>query len=156
MAVHSGPGSAPSTGAPISAGTVAGTVAARDDRSVAELLGELMRESATLVQQEFTLAKVEMTQKAVKAGTNAGAIAVGGAVLYAGLLALIAGLILTLAHFRVMDAWAAALLVGLVVAGIGGFLVKRGLDELKSVDPTPRQTIQTLKEDKEWAEQQIK
>lgn len=107
----------------------------REDRSVGELLGELMHETATLIQQELNLAKVEMTQKVEKAGANAGAIAVGGAVLYAGMLALIAGVILALVQFRVMDAWAAALLIGAIVAAIGGFMVKRGMDELKKCRP---------------------
>lgn len=131
-------------------------VAGRDDRSVGELLGELMRETATLVQQEVNLAKAEMSQKAVKAGTNVGVIAVGGAVLYAGVLTLIAALILMLAHFAIMPPWVAALLIGIVITIVGGVMVKKGMEELKHFDPTPRQTIETLKEDKEWVQQQLK
>jgi VIT1/CCC1 family predicted Fe2+/Mn2+ transporter len=140
----------------VNMGTSPNAAAGRDDRSVGELLGELMRETVTLVQQEINLAKTEMSQKATKVGVNVGAIAVGGAVLYAGVLSLIAALVLMLAHFRVMDAWAAALVVGVIVTVAGGFLVKKGLDALKDIDPAPRQTIETLKEDKEWVQQQLK
>ena len=129
---------------------------ARDDRSVGELLGELMRETATLVQQEVNLAKTEMSQKAAKAGTNVGAIAVGGAVLYAGVLTLIAAIILMLAHFGIMAPWVAAMIIVLAVTIVGGVLVKKGMEELKHFDPTPHQTIETLKEDKEWVQQQIR
>jgi len=54
----------------------------------------------------------------------------------------------------VIPLWLSALLVGLVVAAIGYFLVKRGLDALKQEDLAPRETIETLKEDKEWAKDQ--
>jgi xanthine/uracil permease len=131
-------------------------VVGRDDRSVGELLGELMRETATLVQQEVNLAKTEMSQKAVKAGSNVGAIAVGGAVLYAGVLTLVAALILMLAHFQIMSPWVAALVIGVAITIVGVVLVKKGMEALKHFDPAPRQTIETLKEDKEWVQQQLK
>jgi hypothetical protein len=52
--------------------------------------------------------------------------------------------------------WLSALLVGLVVAGVGYFLVKKGLDALKREDIAPRQTIETLKEDGQWIKDQTK
>jgi hypothetical protein len=117
----------------------------KDERSLGELFGELAREVSTLVRQEAQLAKTEMSQKLSRVGKDVGFLAAGGAVLYAGLLALIAALILMLAN--AMPVWVAALLVGLVVAGIGGFLVFKGLDNLKREDLVPHQTLETLKED---------
>ena len=125
------------------------------DRSLGELLAELMRETTTLVRQEVTLAKNEMTQKAAVVGRNVGALAVGGAVAYAGLLAIIAALILMLIHAG-MPAWGAALLVGVVVAAVGGALVSKGLAALKRQDLVPRQTVETLKEDAQWAKEQTR
>lgn len=130
--------------------------AAPQERSIGELLGELAKETTTLVQQEVNLAKAEMSQKVAKVGKDVGAIAVGGAVLYAGLLTLIAGLVLTLAQLRVIDTWASALIIGLIVTIVGAVLVKKGLDDIKNTDPVPRQTIDTLKEDKEWAKDQAR
>jgi len=129
------------------------TTGGRDDRSIGELLGELVKETATLVQQEITLAKTEMSQKISKIGADVGALAVGGAVLYAGLLTLIAAIVLLLALW--MPAWGAALLVGLIVTGAGAFMLKKGLDGVKNADPVPHQTIETLKEDQQWAKNQI-
>ncbi len=126
----------------------------RDDRSLGELFAELTRETTTLVRQEVQLAKTEMSQKATEAGKDIGFLGAGGALAYAGLLAIIAGVILALGEF--IPLWASALLVGLVVAVIGYFLVRRGLNALKQVKPVPEQTIQTLKEDKEWAKDQAK
>ena len=48
------------------------------------------------------------------------------------------------------------LVVGLVVAGVGYMFVRQGLDALKKENLAPRQTIETLKEDAEWAKQQMK
>ena len=124
----------------------------RDDRSLGELFSELSQETTTLIRQEVNLAKTEMSQKASRVGKNVGFMAAGGAVAYAGLLAIIAGVIALLG--LVIPLWVSALLVGLVVAAIGYFLVKRGLDALKQEDLAPRQTIETLKEDKEWAKDQ--
>ncbi len=126
----------------------------RDDRSLGELFTELAQETSTLVRQEVTLAKTEVSQKASRAGKHIGTLAAGGAVAYAGLLAILAGVIVLLDE--VMPLWLSALLVGLVVAGVGYFLIRRGLDALKREDLAPRQTIETLKEDQQWAKDQTR
>jgi hypothetical protein len=123
-----------------------------DDRSLGELFSELSQETTTLIRQEVNLAKTEMSQKASRVGKDVGFMAAGGAVAYAGLLAIIAGVIALLD--LVIPLWLSALLVGLVVAAIGYFLVRKGLDALKQEDLAPRETIETLKEDKEWAKDQ--
>ncbi len=125
------------------------------ERSVGELLGDLMHETTTLVSQEITLAKNEMTQKAVEAARNAAALAVGGLVAYTGLLAIVAAVILLLVHYGV-TAWVSALLVGIVIAAVGGALVLKGLTALKHTDLAPRQAIETLKEDAQWAKDQTR
>lgn len=125
----------------------------REERTLGDLFAELSQEVSTLVRQEIQLAKVEMTQKASRAGKNIAFIALGGAVIYAGFLALVLALIAGLAEF--LAVWLAALLVGLVVAGIGYILVQKGLSELKNINPAPRRTIETLRENKEWVKQQI-
>ncbi len=124
----------------------------RDDRSLGELFSELSQETTTLVRQEMNLAKAEMSQKASRVGKDVGFMAAGGAVAYAGLLAILAGVIALLG--LIIPLWLSALLVGLVVAGVGYFLVRRGLDALKQEDLAPRETMETLKEDKEWAKDQ--
>ncbi|MDP8949979.1 MAG: phage holin family protein [Actinomycetota bacterium] len=123
-----------------------------DDRSLGELFSELSQETTTLIRQEVNLAKTEMSQKASRVGKDVGFMAAGGAVAYAGLLAIVAGVIALVG--LVIPLWLSALLVGLVVAAIGYFLVRKGLDALKQEDLAPRQTIETLKEDKEWAKDQ--
>lgn len=126
----------------------------RDDRSIGELFAELAQESATLVRQEVQLAKTEMSQKASRVGKDVGFLAVGGAVAYAGLLAIIAGLIFLLGDLDFVPLWLSAFVVGIVVAVVGYFLVRKGLDALKQEDLAPQETINTLKEDKEWVTDQ--
>ena len=125
----------------------------RDDRSLGELFSELSRQTSTLIRQEVALAKVEMKQKGAEAGKDIGMMAAGGALAYAGLLALIATAIIVLAN--VMEWWLAALIVGLVVVGVGGMLIQRGMSALKQSGMAPEQTIATLKEDTEWAKRQL-
>ena len=125
----------------------------RDDRSLGELFSELSRQTSTLIRQEVALAKVEMKQKGTEVGKDVGMMAAGGALAYAGLLALIATVIIILAEF--MPWWLSALIVSLVVLGVGGMLIQRGMSALKQTSMAPEQTIETLKEDKEWAKKQL-
>jgi hypothetical protein len=80
-------------------------------------------------------------------------LAAGAAVAYAGLLAILAAIILGLA--TVIPVWLAALLVGVIVAGVGYLLVQKGQSDLKRQNLMPQQTIQTLKEDSEWMKEQL-
>jgi tetrahydromethanopterin S-methyltransferase subunit C len=120
------------------------------ERPVGELLKQLANETTTLVRQELELAKAEMRDKAGKAGLGFGMWGAAGvtALLAAG--ALTAFLILALDG--AMPNWLAALIVGLVYAAIAGVLYllgKRRVQEAGS--PVPEQTIETVKEDVQWA-----
>lgn len=125
----------------------------RTERSLGELFSELSQDVSTLFQQEVQLAKVEMSEKASQAGQRVGFIAAGGFIAYAGFLALLAALILGLAEF--MAAWLSALIVGLLVAAVGYFLLQKGLNDLKNLNPTPEKTIKSVKEDGQWLKQQL-
>src|SRR5918998_471593 len=113
-----------------------------EEPSIGELFASLARDTSNLVRQEVELAKTEMTQKVTSLGKDAGMIGAGAALAYAGLLALIAAVILGLGEL--IPLWLSALIVGLVVVGIGYFLIQRGRNGLSQADLTPRQTIETL------------
>ena len=125
----------------------------QDNRSLGELFAALAGDTGTLVRQEIALATTEMTQKATRVGKDIGFLLAGGAVAYAGFLAILAAIAIGLGQLG-LPWWVATLLVGLIVAGIGGFLVMRGLSALRQETPLPQQTIETLKEDAEWAKAQ--
>jgi hypothetical protein len=126
----------------------------KETRSLGELFADLSRETTTLVRQEINLATTEMTHKATRVGKDIGFLAVGGAVIYAGFLAIMAALILVLAHW--LPWWVAALIVGGVIAGVGYGLVQKGLAALKQENVAPRETLQTVKENVEWAKEQTR
>jgi hypothetical protein len=127
----------------------------KDERSLGEMFAELSRETRTLVQQELQLAKTELTEKASKMGKGVGLLVGGGLIAYGGLLAIIAAMVLLLIVIG-LPPWAAALVGGVLVAGIGYLLIRSGLAALKPQELTPRKTIDTLKEDAQWLKAQVK
>ena len=159
-------GAVPAGGAPGGGGAASGETLPPEDlreKSLPELVKQLTDQTTTLIQQEIQLAKVEtreaidiakaeMTDKAKEAGKGAGMLG-GAAVL--GLLAGIAFtafLILVLGTF--MPEWLAALIVTVLYAAIAAALAMRGKKQLQSIEPAPRETIETVKEDIEWAKTQ--
>jgi hypothetical protein len=125
-----------------------------ENRPLGDLFGDLASDMSNLVRQEITLAKVEITQKAKYVGRNVGYLVIGGAVAYAALLAIIAAIIMLLAKY--VPHWGSALIVGAVVGAIGWLLIGKAMTALQETDLTPRETVETLKEDATWMKQQIK
>jgi len=119
--------------------------------SFGELLGELANNSAALVRDEIDLAKQEMREKVDVLRSGAVTIAIGGLIGFVALLTLTAAAVAGLAH--VMDTALAALLVGVVLAAIGGGIAYSGIGRIKQTSLKPEQTIETLEEDKEWLKQ---
>jgi uncharacterized membrane protein YqjE len=120
------------------------------DRSLGELLKQLSEQTTRLVHQELELAKAELQQKGRQAGAGAGMFGGAGALGLAALGALTACFILALN--AIMPAWLAALIVAVGYGVIAFVLVKQGQTKLReATPPVPEQTIETVKEDVEWA-----
>ncbi len=120
------------------------------DRPTGELLKELSNETTTLVKQEIELMKAELAQKAKPAGIGAGMF---GA---AGLFGIGAFLALTAFFIALLDGalpiWAAALIVAAVYAAIAAVLALTGKQKVKDATPVaPEQTMESVKEDVQWA-----
>ena len=126
----------------------------RDGRSTAELVKDLSRQASLLVRQEIQLAKTEMQHKLSKVTQDLAGLVTGGIVAYLGGLALTAFLILLLIDPIGLAPWLSALIVGVVLGVIGWFMLQRGLKNLKEVDPAPRRTVESIKEDIQWAKEQ--
>jgi hypothetical protein len=124
------------------------------ERPLTELLSRLSEETTRLVHQELDLAKAELAAKGRQAGAGAGLMGAAGALGLAALGALTACLILALN--AVLPAWLAALIVTVVLAAIAAVLALRGRDKVKQAGPPmPEQTIETVKEDVQWAKTQM-
>ena len=119
--------------------------------SFGELLGELANNSAALVRDEIELAKQEMRENVSTLRHGVVTLAIGALLGFVALLTLTAAAVAGLAH--VMDTALAALLVGGVFAVIAGSIAFTGIARLKRTNLKPRQTIETLGEDKEWLKQ---
>jgi len=122
----------------------------REDRSLGDLFADLSRQTTTLIRQEIELAKTEMTAKASRLGKDVASLGAGAAVAYAGFLAIVYGVIVLLGTV-LGNLWLSALIVGAILAGVGFFLIQNGRQALQREDLTPRRTIESLKEDAEWA-----
>jgi predicted lipid-binding transport protein (Tim44 family) len=126
------------------------------EQSIGELLKQLSQETTTLVKQELDLAKAEMTQKGKQAGLGAGFLG-GGAVMGLGAFGAFTAFLIALLATAVDHTWLAALIVTVVYGAIAGFLALRGKNELQeATPPAPQQTVETLKEDVEWAKTQTR
>ena len=120
------------------------------DRPVGELLKRLASETTTLVRQELELAKAEMREKAGRAGPGFGMWGAAGVTALLALGSLTAFVILALDG--ALPNWLSALIVGLVYAAIAGLLYLRGKQRVEEAgSPVPEQTIETIKEDVQWA-----
>ena len=125
-----------------------------EELSLGELIGRLSSELGDLLRSEMELARVEIREEASKAGKAAGVLGAGGLIAYLGLALVAMAAAWGLAE--VVDAGWAFLIVGLVVGAIGAVLVLMGRDRLKAVQPVPEETVETLKEDAQWARAQVK
>jgi len=126
----------------------------RDDRSLGELVGDLSRDMTTLVRKEFELARLEIKEEVAQAGKAGGML--GGTALAGYMALLMVSFAIAWGLAEIMPTFFAFLLVGLVYAGAAAFLYTKGKDELAKVRPVPEQTVETLKEDAQWAKQQMK
>jgi len=130
--------------------------APRTERSLGELFGDLTSQLGELVHKEFELARTEMTANAIRTGRNASLIGAGGVVVHAGFLALVAAVIALLVSAFDLDVWVGALIVAIVLFAIGFALIQRGRSQLTASSLAPTRTIETLKDDAEWAKDQTR
>ncbi|MDX6452568.1 MAG: hypothetical protein QOH16_2617 [Gaiellaceae bacterium] len=120
------------------------------EQPIGELLKQLATETTTLVRQELDLAKAEMREKGKKAGPGFGMIGAAGGVALLALGALTACLILALDG--ALPNWLAALIVAVAYGAVAAVLYTRGKEKVDDAgSPAPRQTIETVKEDLQWA-----
>jgi uncharacterized membrane protein YqjE len=125
------------------------------DASTGELFKRLSEQTSTLVRQEVDLAKAELSDKGKQVGAGAGMFGAAGILGYTGFLAVTAAIVFALNE--AMEGWLAALIVGAVYLAIAGAVALLGRDRIREAGPaTPEQTIDTVKEDVQWAKTQAR
>jgi uncharacterized membrane protein YqjE len=119
------------------------------ERPIGELVKDLSQQTSTLVRKEIELARAELQQKGKEAGKGAGLL--GGATVAAllALGALSAALIALLD--KAMAIWVAALIVMALWAIVALVLGQAGRTSMQRATPPAPQTVETVKEDIQWA-----
>jgi len=124
------------------------TAADPDGTSIGQLISDISDDLSKLFRQEVELAKAEVKQEAGKAGKAAGML--GGAGFAGYLTVLLLSFALVFALGNVMDLGWAFLIVAIVWGGVGAVLYAVGRKKLRAVDPMPRRTVDSIKEDAQW------
>jgi len=130
--------------------------------SIQTLLYTLRDESLNLFRQEVKLATAEVSERVSELGRNAIQIAIGGFVAYAGAIILLLGLsdlaralLIQRGVAEEVATWTSRAGLGLLVALIGWIMVGRAKKAISKETLVPDETVQSLKEDKHWAEQKL-
>ena len=128
--------------------------APRMQRSVPEILEDIVSNLTQIVQAEFRLAKTELKEGAEKAAVPGATLGAGLVVAFYGFGFLLLAAVYALS--LIMAGWLATLVVGGVLVIAAGILIGAGGMKLRRVNLAPDKTIRTLEEDVQWARQQIK
>jgi len=125
----------------------------RNDQSLGAMIGDLVGDVQDLIRGEVNLAKQEVKEEAKAAGMGIGLMVGAGVLAFVGLFFI--GLTLTYVLDAFIPSWAAALIVAALFLIAAFVLFNMGKGRLQHVDPVPRQTVESIKEDAEWVKQQI-
>ena len=126
--------------------------------SVGETLGEtvsgIIENLQNIVRGEVQLAKTELKEEATAMGKGAGMV---GAGVFFGLVGFIF-LMLALTYLlnKALEMWLSAGIVGVALVIIAAILAMIGKNQISATSLAPRKTIDSVKEDQEWANRQIK
>jgi hypothetical protein len=126
-------------------------------RGLGSLLRDLAEGSASLVRDEVALARLEASEVAAGLARGVASMALGGVLALLGTLSFFAGLILLVGdQWLPRDLyWVAALIVVVLTGGLAAALARKGMNLLEPSALAPDETVETLKEDKEWVKRQL-
>jgi uncharacterized protein (DUF2062 family) len=127
---------------------------ATSDRSISEILQDVFRNLQSIVRSEVQLAKTELRDEIVKAKSAAPGLAVGAVSGLFCLFFLLLAIMYALA--LVVPTWAAALILAAILGATTTATLHASLKQLKKVHPVPTKTVESMKENAEWARQQTK
>jgi len=128
--------------------------AAPNGETLGTLVAGIVEDLQSIVRGEVQLAKTELKEDAGKLGRGAGMLAAGALVGLVGFIFLMLGV--TYLLNKSMQMWIAAGLVGVVLLVIAAIVAMTGKNQMSAASLTPQQTIDSVKEDQQWASRQIK
>jgi uncharacterized membrane protein YqjE len=124
------------------------------ERSVSDVLQDILRNLQEMVRSEVRLAKVEIRDE-VRRAVSSSIWIVAGVV---GALSAWIFLLWTVTYSLAtrMSMWAATLVVAVVMACIASVLVIGGIRKVRRIQPIPERTVESVKENLEWMKQPTK
>jgi len=129
-------------------------VSVNDEPTLGDLFSSLTEDMSTLIRQEVDLARTETMEKVSSATRSVVSMVAGGMIAYAGLIGVMIAVIVGLSRF--MPLWLSALIVGIVVIVIGAIMIMSGRSSLQKMTVVPEQTVESMKENTEWAKEQVR
>lgn len=121
-----------------------------------ELFRQLAKDTGDLLRHEIQLAKMELGEAASTMVSDVIQVAIALAVAGVGALALVVAMILGIGALLDGAYWAGALITGGLLVLIGGLMALRALKELGETSLKPEAAVDTLKEDREWAKEEVR
>jgi uncharacterized membrane protein YqjE len=125
-----------------------------NERSISDVIQDIIGNIQQIVRSEVRLAKTEIREEAAKA--KSAGILTGSGVVAAFFAADFLLLAIVYALATVMPNWAAALIVGGTLAIAGYFTISAGIKQFQRVHPAPERTVESMKENVQWVQQQTK
>jgi len=129
-------------------------VSVNDEPTLGDLFSSLTEDMSTLIRKEVDLARTETMEKVSSATRSVVSMVAGGMIAYAGLIGVMIAVIVGLSRF--MPLWLSALIVGIVVIVIGAIMIMSGRSSLQKMTVVPEQTVESMKENTEWAKEQVR
>ncbi len=122
--------------------------------SLGTIVTGIVKDLQDVVRGEVQLAKAELKEDVSSLGKGAAMIAAGAFLALVGFMFVMLGV--TYLLHKSLSMWLSAGIVGVVLLIIGIIAAMAGKNALSAANLKPEQTIDSLKEDQQWANQQIK
>ncbi|MFN8445914.1 MAG: phage holin family protein [Caldilineaceae bacterium] len=125
-----------------------------NNRSLGDLFNELSQDFSYLIRKEVELARTEVMENLNRAQRGIVLMVAAGLLGYAALIVLLVGLA-DLLYAWTGVFWLSALIIAVAVGVISAVLYFSGRSALSNVRLAPEQTIESLKDDAQWAKEQV-
>ncbi|WP_128255297.1 phage holin family protein [Falsirhodobacter deserti] len=126
----------------------------QDNRSLTDLIADLVHDLSDLVRSEGRLVRAEITEAGRRVAHGAEMVVAGGIILLLAAIVLLQALVVALAHW-VGPGWA-SVIVGVVLFVIGGLLITRGRKDLSTKALMPERSLEQTSRDTRLVKEQLK
>ena len=128
---------------------------ANPNRSIADVLRDVITQATTLLRKETELARVELSENVSRAAIGLGLIVGGAVLLIPALVILLEAAVAALEQNGMRPAEATAIVGGCALV-LGFILLAIGISRLRVKNLIPNKTIQQLQQDAAAAKQQMR